>query len=1557
MRRSISLALVLSLCIGLAWWSAGRPGGAPQPVRVTAAGDPDTPDNADVDRISPLETRVLGQSSWLRGGPGALRVIVTDHNTGKPVHAQVAADLYFDKPTVGNPFHLFTGPTDRLGTVDAQFHVPSFPPGAYLLKVKVRSPLGPDEVDQQIRIQDSMQLMLTSDKPLYQPGQMMHIRALALDMATRTAPAGKPIVFEIEDARGNKVFKKSDTLSRFGVASADFELADEVNMGVFTLRAILGDAQTEKKVTVQRYVLPKFKLAVSAEKPWYLPGDLLKGTVEANYFFGKPVGGSVSVTINTVDIGVTKLDELKGRTDADGKYRFEYRLPAAFVGQPFEQGRAVVELAASVTDTADQKQEANSSIPVVKSPVLISAIPETRALVPNVPNRLYIAAGTPDGQPLKQARVEVAAQGEPARKQLTTDELGVATYEFTPKGAAEAVTATVTDSAGHSATVTQNLAAAPGQEAVLLRSDRTLAKVGERLALTVLCSHKTGTVYLDVIRNKQTILTRAESCENGRAEFLLPLSHDMAGTLELHAYKILPDENIVRDTRTIVVAPADDLKISAAADKGQYRPGDDATIRFLVVDSQQRPVTAALGLAVVDESVFALSELQPGLEKIYFTLERELMEPKYEIHGLRPTFLMEQHPPSPARDFGVQRAAAMLLCSAPAQTGFDFRVDTYTTRWQKLREKVEEEMMRAYSKTLDALSRYQNDTHTMLKSDEPLKELVRLGYLNEQDLKDHWGRAYRFKPFGGQYWQYGFQIASAGPDGKWGTNDDISNTDEMIVRRRGVRGRMGGFGGGGNQFREFEMGVAEDRVMRVPMAMAAPMAGGRFLAEHEAVAKAGLSVDLKSTNGPAGGGAAEPRVRQYFPETMYWNPELITDDRGRAELKLPLADSITTWRMSMIANSAAGQLGSATTGIKVFQDFFADIDLPVSLTQNDRIEIPVAVYNYLPHGQKVTLTLKEEPWFSLQGPAQQTIEMGKGDVKVVHYPIVVKSIGKFALQVTARGATLSDAIRRTIDVLPDGKEVRNTINDQLNGAAQKTVSIPEQAVPGGSNCWLKLYPGTFSTVVEGMDGILRMPYGCFEQTSSSTYPNVLALDYLKATKRVNPEIQMKAEGFINVGYQRLVTFECKSGGFSWFGNEPAHQVLTAYGLLEFSDMARVHDVDPALIARTQRWLAGKQQADGTWEEKGQGIAEGIINRQTGALRTTAYVSWALADSGFKGPQLERGVDYVKQHIGEADDPYTLAVMVNLLATVDKDGASTTEAAEKLIKLAKTTEKTAWWEGKTETFTGARGEGADIETTGLAACGLARWGRNFGFTNKVLTYLVQTRDSYGTWQSTQGTVWAMKALLYASRNGVGGTKGAVTVLADGKQAATVEITAQNSDVMRQIDLSKLVHTGANAISLELKGEGNLLYQIVERHYLPWKLVRPPMPHMAPLTLDVSYDKTTLARDDEATVTVKIHNQTDFIAEMPLIDVGVPPGFTVIPDRLDALVKEKTISKYTIAARQVIVYLEKLDAGHTTTVTYKIRARFPIKARTPLSQAYPYYDPKRVATSAPQDIVVK
>ena len=1561
--------------------------------------------------VAPLETRVLGQRAWLRGGPASLRVIVSNHATGKSVPASVALFLIRleNGKAHGETLPLYAGRTNALGTLDAQFNAPKTAPGAYQLKIDVRSPLGSDTVTQAVQVQESMQLLLTADKPLYQPGQTVHLRALALDMATREALAERPVTFEVEDARGNKVFKEKQTLSRYGVASADFVLADEVNMGLYTLRAVLPTGETEKKVRVERYVLPKYKIAITTDKPYYLPGEQVKGTVKATYFFGKPVSDAqVSVEINTFDVGVTKLTEMKDKTDPIGVYNFRYTLPRSFVGQPFAQGKAQLEIHGTIKDKADHKQDARQTVPVVKDPISLVLVPESRTLVPGVENRVFIAAATPDGAPMKHATLDVTANWRDIRKpitgRLTTDDMGLATFAFTPMPpdgvnrrdapnappdfAPVTVAVKATDAQNHTGTSAQQLTVNGTAGGLILRSDKTLARVGDRLNLAALSSMQGGTVYIDVIRNKQTILTRAETLHNGQAQITLPLTHDMAGTLQIRAYKILPDENIIRDTRTIIVSPADDLNVSVTADKTQYRPGGDAVLNFAVRDQKKNPVQAALGLAFVDESVFALSELQPGLEKIYFTLEKELMEPKYEIHGLKPSDLLQ---PGPVRfrlreqqkqqDVERQRAATLLLAAVPPQQDFEIRVNTFAERWAKVAAKAVLAMMETNRKMVNAAQKYRNDTKTSLTAEDGLERLVTKGYLRESDLRDPWGRAYKVDLQGQKNYDNDFTLSSAGPDGRWNTGDDLANVSlygwNQPGRFRGGRFGGGGFAGrfgrgGGEDARALgafddakmlaeqevlrEMPQRDNFAARARMAMPAGAAGPEGAVPLMMMRAVTKSASAQSAAGTSAGGGDAPRVRSYFPETMYWNPALITDGQGNAQLTVPLADSITTWRLSLFANSQKGQMGSATESLRVFQDFFVDIDLPVSLTQHDRVDVPVAVYNYMSTPQDVTLTLKQEPWFALAGKATQTLKVAANQVSVVYYPITANQIGRHALEITAKGSKLSDAMRRQIDVTPDGRMLETTLNDRLEGRAEKSVTFAPNALPGASSLWVKLYPGAFSQVVEGLDGVLRMPNGCFEQTSSTTYPNLLVLDYLKQTKKINPELQMKAEGYINIGYPRLVTFECKSGGFSWFGNEPAHQVLTAYGLLEFSDMARVHEVDLNVIARTQNWLASKQQPDGTWEEKGQGIAEGIINRQTGALRTTAYVAWALAESGYNGPQLQTGVAYVKAHLDEAKDPYTLAVILNLLTKQEKDSDATAKVANALIALAKTTDKDAYWQSDTQTFTGARERGADLETTGLAAYGLGKWGRNAGFTTKVLTHLVQSKDSSGTWDSTQGTVWSMKALLYASRNGTGG-KGTVTILANGKKAGAFRITPDDSDVMRQINLKEQMTDGANAITLQYEGDGSLLYQVVGRCYVPWEQTRAPQPASEPLALRVTYDKTHLAQDDTATVTVTIHNNTDRTAEMPLIDIGVPPGFTPNPEKLDDAVKAQTISKYTVAARQIIVYMEKLAPNQTVTLTYQVKAKYPIKARTPLSKAYPYYNPEKAAVSAPQDIVVQ
>jgi len=181
-----------------------------------------------------------------------------------------------------------------------------------------------------------------------------------------------------------------------------------------------------------------------------------------------------------------------------------------------------------------------------------------------------------------------------------------------------------------------------------------------------------------------------------------------------------------------------------------------------------------------------------------------------------------------------------------------------------------------------------------------------------------------------------------------------------------------------------------------------------------------------------------------------------------------------------------------------------------------------------------------------------------------------RRVGHGALEIVAHGGELSDAVRREIGVVPDGRRVEQVFKGTLAKPARLELNVPDGAIEGSAKTIVKLYPSSFSQLLEGLDAIFQRPYGCFEQTSSTTYSNVLALDYLRHTGKSVPAVEAKAREYIHLGYQRLLGFEVGGGGFDWFGNPPANRTLTAYGLTEFGDMARVHDVDPAVIERTRR---------------------------------------------------------------------------------------------------------------------------------------------------------------------------------------------------------------------------------------------------------------------------------------------------------------------------------------------------------------------------------------------------
>lgn len=479
-----------------------------------------------------------------------------------------------------------------------------------------------------------------------------------------------------------------------------------------------------------------------------------------------------------------------------------------------------------------------------------------------------------------------------------------------------------------------------------------------------------------------------------------------------------------------------------------------------------------------------------------------------------------------------------------------------------------------------------------------------------------------------------------------------------------------------------------------------------------------------------------------------------------------------------------------------------------------------------------------------------------------------------------------------------------------------------------------------------------------------TYPNVLVLDYMKATGQGSPELQMQAESYINAGYQRLLTFEVAGGGFSLFGKSPARPFLTAYGLMELHDMSQVFPVDPAVIERTAQWLLGQQGADGTWNDSGHSEHW----RMDDQVPTTAYIAWALTEAGYGDtPQVQRALGYLREFALQQDAGYSLALVANALAAAAPDDAFTQQVIGELVARAKEDDGAVYWEAGTKSFMGGSGKAGSIETTALAAHALLTVKAHPDVADRALTHLVRAKDSFGTWQTTQATILSLKALLLAATEGPAdaGGEGSVRVVLNGEEAKRVDITAENSDVVHLVVLSDAVRHGDNDLRLEVEAGGsgklNLMYQATAIYYLPWEQV--PRVEMGgeAISIEVAYDRTDIAVDDTVSVDVWVGLNTPGTARMVILDLGIPPGFEVLTEDLNALIarsaeQETQVERYELTGRQIILYLNNLSSEAPLRLSYRLRAKFPLRAKTASYRVYDYYNPDVAASQAPTEVEV-
>ena len=473
-----------------------------------------------------------------------------------------------------------------------------------------------------------------------------------------------------------------------------------------------------------------------------------------------------------------------------------------------------------------------------------------------------------------------------------------------------------------------------------------------------------------------------------------------------------------------------------------------------------------------------------------------------------------------------------------------------------------------------------------------------------------------------------------------------------------------------------------------------------------------------------------------------------------------------------------------------------------------------------------------------------------------------------------------------------------------------------------------------------------MPTGCFEQTSSSLYPDILALKYLNDNNLDNEKIREQALEYISTGYQRLLTFEVpgEKGGYSLFGDAPAEPVLTAFGAMELNDATEVYDIDEQVINNMIEYLFKEQKIDGSFNIHNSYLETGTASSSD--LAMNAYITWALSEIVPNDERLQTSISYLEGKINKADDNYTLALMANVFANTN--GKETKSVINKLMENVTETNDSAYITSNIRDYYGTYGTYQNLQVTALTSMALTKTNLHSKTNNSLIKYITSNKDSFGNWGTTQATILSLKAINMASNKGkISG------------QTIQVSLNGETKDIKvsnNPLDIYELEFDDVkdeNKISFNMK-KGNLTYELIEEYYVSYKSIEEAEKDSL---IDITQTINAIAKVNDTIIqTISITNKSNDSIANGIVRVNIPQGCSVNEIYLERLVATNIIEKYEYNYSTLNLYLRNFKLGETKNIEVYYRANYPEAITGGAIRVYDYYNPEIEGVEGPVEIIV-
>jgi alpha-2-macroglobulin-like protein len=686
-------------------------------------------------------------------------------------------------------------------------------------------------------------------------------------------------------------------------------------------------------------------------------------------------------------------------------------------------------------------------------------------------------------------------------------------------------------------------------------------------------------------------------------------------------------------------------------------------------------------------------------------------------------------------------------------------------------------------------------------------------------------------------------------------------------------------------------------------------------------------------------GAQPGQIRSDFRPVLYWKPNIRTDKNGRASVSFYTSDALTNFRATLEGIAHTGLPAHATQKMFVQKPVGIEMKAPTQVMEGDTLKLRILLTNNTLYPVSGGFNIEAPPHFEAFAAAAENVVLAAAEIRVVERAYAVHLPATDAVQNGIKlffegDEVMADALELEIPVVKRGFPVEKVMGFfAQNAAFDVKLSDP---VPGSLSLSINGYPSPLEDVLKSLDRMLRQPSGCFEQVSSSNYPNLLVLDLLRQTGRANPETEKRARALLADGYKRLTGYECKSGGFDWFGNDPGNTWLTAYGILQFTDMKSVFPVDQKIIDRSVQWLRK------------------ILNYPYAPDYTKkdifrAYIAWAVSAAGY-ARLFKNEIETALNQAEQSGNPYQIALLANALG-IQKDP----RGKVLLDTLTSKQQADGSWTGAKHSVTGSTGQCLKIETTALAVLAYLQHNQLDGPAQKGLDFLVKSKTPYG-YGSTQSTVLALKALTeYAKKGQARQGDGLLEVRINGKVVEEVPYTAASAIPITIKNLERFITTDSARVEVFFKDTAHYFPIDAELKYRSRRADDAPA---CPLAFKTTWAANTpIAVGSTVRLNAELRNTTDQTLAAPMVMVGIPAGLSLQNWQLKQLTEQKICDYYELWEGYAVFHFQSLLPGETKIVPLDLRADFSGTFEAPASQAFLYYANDQRVWSKPERVTVR